>query len=100
MFFRISPGVPFGDDVRRIAYELIDGAVADSGARSIPYPERVHSIRKRCKKLRALVRLVRPGLVDTYRQENEGAFNQSSQHHGLSLESGRDGCGDENGGGT
>ena len=71
MSFRISPGVPFGDDVRRIAYELIDGAVAESAARSIPYPERVHSIRKRCKKLRALVRLARPSLGDAYRQENE-----------------------------
>ena len=29
-----------------------------------------------------------------------GAFNRSSQHHGLSLERGRDGCGDGNGGGT
>jgi len=70
MSFRISSGVPFGDDIRRIAIELIDGAIADSGS-CAPSPEGIHAIRKRCKKLRALLRLVRPSLGDTYRQENE-----------------------------
>lgn len=71
MSFRISPRVPFGDDIRRIAIELIDGAIADSGPGSGPSPEAIHAIRKRCKKLRALLRLVRPCLGHTYRQENE-----------------------------
>jgi CHAD domain-containing protein len=71
MSFRLLPGAPFGEDIRRIAVELIDGAVAESGERPTPYPERIHSIRKRCKKLRALVRLVRPCLQDRYLLENE-----------------------------
>jgi CHAD domain-containing protein len=71
MSFRILPGVPFGEDIRRIALELIDGAVVDCSARPAPDPERIHSIRKRCKKLRALVRLVRPCLQDGYASENE-----------------------------
>jgi CHAD domain-containing protein len=71
MSYRLLPGVSFGEDIRRIAVELIDGAVAESGPCPAPYPERVHSIRKRCKKLRALVRLVRPGLQDRYPLENE-----------------------------
>jgi len=71
MSFRLSPGAPFGEDIRRIGVELIDGAVAESGASPTPYAERVHSLRKRCKKLRALVRLVRPCLQDRYRLENE-----------------------------
>src|SRR5215475_2007881 len=38
--------------------------------RSRPDDERIHSIRKRCKKLRGLLRLVRPSLGDTYEREN------------------------------
>src|SRR5262249_12492251 len=71
MSFRISPGVPFWVDIRRIAIELIDGLIRDSGARSAASPEGSHAIPKRCKKLRAVLRLVRPCLGDTYRHENE-----------------------------
>src|SRR5262249_10862813 len=34
----------------------------------------------------------------TLEADRGGAFNKSSQHHGLSRESGRDGCGDEDDG--
>ncbi|MCB2076436.1 MAG: CHAD domain-containing protein [Novosphingobium sp.] len=53
--------------VRRIACEQIAGAV-----RSIDeddHAEAVHDVRKRCKKLRGLIRLVRPTLA-AYPQEN------------------------------
>jgi CHAD domain-containing protein len=71
MSFRISVGVPFGEDVRRIAREQIDGAIADSKGSAPGSPtERVHSVRKRCKKLRGLLRLVRPSLGDVYAREN------------------------------
>ena len=71
MSFRISPGVPFGDDIRRIAIELIEGAIADGRPGSTTSPETIHAIRKRCKKLRAVLRLVRPCLGHAYQQENE-----------------------------
>jgi len=70
MAFQISGEVPFGDDIRRIAREQIDRAVSESRDRSMPDDERIHSIRKRCKKLRGLLRLVRPSLGDTYEREN------------------------------
>ena len=70
MAFRISAGVPFGDDIRRIAREQIDGAVAESCDGLMPDDERIHSVRKRCKKLRGLLRLVRPCLGDIYGREN------------------------------
>jgi len=70
MAFRISADVPFGDDIRRIAREQIDGAVAESCDGFMPDDERIHSVRKRCKKLRGLLRLVRPCLGDIYGREN------------------------------
>jgi CHAD domain-containing protein len=71
MSFRISVGVAFGEDVRRIACEQIDGAIADSkGSAPGSHTERIHSVRKRCKKLRGLLRLVRPCLGDIYAREN------------------------------
>ena len=71
MSFRISVGVPFGEDVRRIAREQIDGAIAETnGSAPGSHTERIHSVRKRCKKLRGLLRLVRPCLGDVYASEN------------------------------
>jgi CHAD domain-containing protein len=71
MSFRISVGVAFGEDVRRIAREQIDGAIAETnGSAAGSHTERIHSVRKRCKKLRGLLRLVRPCLGDVYAREN------------------------------
>ena len=71
MSFQMSVGVAFGEDVRRIAREQIDGAIAETnGSAAGSEAERIHSVRKRCKKLRGLLRLVRPCLGDVYAREN------------------------------
>lgn len=49
---------------RRIALELCDQALAEIAVAGPPRAEAVHEIRKSVKKLRALLRLVRPGLGD------------------------------------
>jgi CHAD domain-containing protein len=56
------------DGVRKIAIELIDGAM-DTAGKSRDARETVHRLRKTCKKLRGLIRLVRPAFAD-YRAEN------------------------------
>jgi CHAD domain-containing protein len=56
------------DGLRRIALEQIDGAIASVDGDGDPDP-RVHDIRKRMKKLRGLIRLVRPAFPD-YAAEN------------------------------
>ena len=72
MSYRISVGVAFGEDVGRIAREQIDGAIAESnGSAPGSQTEWIHSVRKRCKKLRALLRLVRPCLGDVFTSENK-----------------------------
>lgn len=49
---------------RRIALEQIDRALDYIDRSNVPQGEAVHEIRKNVKRLRALLRLVRPGLAD------------------------------------
>jgi CHAD domain-containing protein len=57
------------DGVREIAVELIDDATKCAGGRRKNMHQTVHSLRKSCKKLRGLIRLVRPVFRD-YGTEN------------------------------
>lgn len=69
MAFKFEPAEPLDAGVRRIAAEQIAKALAeiDTGQDRDAV---VHSVRKRCKKLRALVRLVRVGLGDAHVDAN------------------------------
>jgi len=55
--------------VRKIAVDLIEDALECASAKRADVHEIVHAIRKDCKKLRGLIRLVRPVFND-YRAEN------------------------------
>lgn len=46
--------------LRRIAAEQIDKALEEAGGTSEPFGETVHRLRRRCKRLRGLLRLIRP----------------------------------------
>jgi len=65
---QVDEGVVAG--VRRIAVEQVDRAIADCQAEADRRHEGLHEARKRCKKLRALLRLVRPRMPRCYRREN------------------------------
>lgn len=69
MAFKLEPTEPLDVGVRRIAAEQIAKALAeiDTGQDRDAV---VHSVRKRCKKLRALARLVRGGLGNAYVDAN------------------------------
>jgi len=69
------------DGIRHIAVELIDDAITCAAGKRKDVHETVHSLRKSCKKLRGLVRLVRP-VFDDYQAENT-AFRDAGQ--GLSF---------------
>jgi CHAD domain-containing protein len=69
------------DGFRRIALDQIDTAVAEIDNRRLGAGETVHQIRKRCKKLRGLIRLVQP-VFDDYKAEN-AAFRDAA--HALSF---------------
>lgn len=55
--------------LRRIAREQIDKALASLESTGVERPAAVHDVRKRCKKLRGLIRLVRPSFA-RYGDEN------------------------------
>ncbi len=56
--------------VRRIADEEINRALSAINDHDVDSHETVHGVRQRCKKIRALLRIVRPQFEETYRKEN------------------------------
>ncbi len=78
MTYRFEPDRSVAENVRRIAIEEIDDAIARCDSPDAP-DERVHDLRKLCKRLRALVRLAHDPLAPsgTYRREN-AAFRDAA----------------------
>ena len=73
MSYLIDPGQPIPKNVRRLARRQLDGALAAlAEPGDLGLEGTVHDVRKRCKKVRGLIRLVRPGLGDEYRRANAG----------------------------
>lgn len=56
--------------VRRIASEQVARALAEIDDGQLPREKTVHQVRKRCKKLRGVLRLIRPGMGKRYRRED------------------------------
>ncbi len=71
MAYRITADETVPDGVRRIVQEEIDSAIRLFGANSgSPRDEAIHEARKSVKKIRGALRLVRPELGKTYRNES------------------------------
>lgn len=68
MAYRIRSGEPVDEAVRRICLEQLDKAAKDLSGDDVH--EGVHQARKRFKRIRAVLRLVRPALGDSYAAEN------------------------------
>lgn len=77
MSYRLARNESVQAALRRIAHEQMAKVFLSLDAADSPdangevVDEAIHDLRKRCKKLRALVRLVRPGFEKTYRREND-----------------------------
>lgn len=78
MSYRITEGETVEQAVRRIASEQIEKAAAEIEDDSLGLHETVHEFRKRCKKMRGLVRLVRPAFP-AYSDENAWFRDRSQQ---------------------
>ncbi|HEX6986240.1 MAG TPA: CHAD domain-containing protein, partial [Planctomycetaceae bacterium] len=70
MPYRLKRKESVADGVARAAREEAEKALAAVTGGGRPADERIHDARTRCKKLRGLLRLVRPHLGDLYREEN------------------------------
>lgn len=75
MGFSFSQRSKVGSQVRKIAAEQIEAALAEIGASS-DFDGTVHELRRHCKKTRGLLRLVRPNFAD-FSAEN-GAFRDAA----------------------
>src|SRR5262249_59732979 len=72
MSFQLRPGEPLRKTTRRIVRKQIDAALEElTGANKGPRDEAVHEARKSLKRVRAVLRLVRPVIGEkAYRREN------------------------------
>ncbi len=70
MAFRFRRREKVKSGLRRIATEQLDKTIAELNHRDLDDDTKVHQVRKRFKKLRGLLRLVRPGLGDQYGELN------------------------------
>lgn len=68
--FHLTAGAPVADGVRAVAKDQLDRALEAIDADDVDVHESVHEARKRCKKVRALLRLVRDDVPDTYEARN------------------------------
>lgn len=71
MGFRFEQDESVIHGLRRIAREQLDKAARELQDDQSGLHETVHQVRKRCKKLRGLIRLARPALGSTYKRENK-----------------------------
>ena len=80
MAYRFDIGQPVQAQVHRVAREQIDKALKEIADEQLDRHEAVHQVRKRCKKLRGLLRLVRGSLSDpdAYSFEN-GYFRDAAR---------------------
>lgn len=71
MGYRLKAGEPVEVGLRRVAADQIERALAEIDDEDLGPHDTVHRVRKRCKKLRGLLRLVRPALSGgTWKREN------------------------------
>jgi CHAD domain-containing protein len=70
MGYRLKRREKVAKGIRRIACEQIDQALEEIADDDLDLDHTVHQVRKRCKKLRGLIRLVRGALGGRYRKEN------------------------------
>ncbi len=70
MSYVLLPGEGVQENIKRIALEQIEQAIAEIRDSRNELADTVHRVRKRCKKIRALVRLIRPEFGKSYQLEN------------------------------
>lgn len=94
MAYRLRRSESVIQGVRRIAREQLEKDLADIENQELDRHEAVHQIRKRFKKIRGLIRLVRPSFEKTYERENarfrDAARNLSAVRDAQSLIEGFD----------
>ena len=84
MAFRLDPDRRVADSVRDVVHEQLDGALAALADPSeLGVEKTVHDVRKRCKRLRGVIRLMRPGMGRRYGAVNAAVADAARELGGL-----------------
>lgn len=83
MAYRLTRDASVAEEIKRIAREQIDKALAEVDNPELDVHATIHQVRKRCKKIRGLLRLVRPAIGKTYRRENRAYRDAAAALSGL-----------------
>ena len=83
MAFQFEANAPLQTEFRRIAREQLQKANAEIDNPQLSRAEAVHRVRKHCKKLRSLLRLVRPAFGGNYQSENKNLRDCARRVAGL-----------------
>jgi CHAD domain-containing protein len=70
MAFCLLQNETVGEGIKRIVNEEIEDAIKEIDDPKLKRSEAVHQVRKRCKKIRGVLRIVRPQFEATYQFEN------------------------------
>lgn len=80
MSYRLSPRAPLPDELRRVLLEELEGAAREvRGIDGSHTSEAIHEARKHLKMGRAVVRLLRPAMGETFYQRENGAMRRAAQ---------------------
>ena len=82
MSYRLEATEPVDEGVRRVAGEQIERSLAELSNDDLGPHEKALAVRKRCKKVRGLIRLVRP-VFDGYADENNAMRDAARSLAGL-----------------
>lgn len=77
MSYRFEKSESVAEGLKRIAGQQIDKAIDELTDQELDRHDAIHQFRKRAKKIRGLLRLVRPALGDTYQRENQWYRDQA-----------------------
>ena len=70
MGYRLRTGESAQNGIRRVISEEIERSLGEVADADLDRAHTIHQVRKRCKKIRATLRLVRGALGNTYSSEN------------------------------
>lgn len=70
MAYRFQANETVNEGLKRIALEQLEKALSELHSNELDRDAAVHQVRKRCKKMRGLVRVVRPAFSGQYKVEN------------------------------
>jgi hypothetical protein len=75
--YRLRLGEDPQDGILRIVSEQVAKALDEIGDNDLDDHEKLQQVRKRCKKIRAVLRLVRPAVGSVYSEENRWYRDQA-----------------------